>query len=220
MPQKKKMGVGRAQLARYSGLALAGTGRLEEALRVFDEETASANMPEWMRLSQIGSMYYVAEQFDKTLEYRRRAAVVANDDVTPSMDLAICLLDHFTFVDEAKVLLAKIESRTLSDTSASFLPKLRGMIAYRENDFRSADRCFREALAGLEKKAKGRYHLYEGSLLTLNARLAVVNAALSNKADAEKFFNISRSFLLATKRQDLIDAYHTYSNRNPLPQPA
>jgi hypothetical protein len=86
------------------------------------------------------------------------------------------------------------------------------MIAYRENDFRSADRYLRESLAGKEKKAQGRYHLFERSLLTLNGQLAVVNAALGNRAEAEKFVKISRDYLVATKRQDLIDAYHRFSS--------
>jgi hypothetical protein len=127
------------------------------------------------------------------------------------MDLAICLVDHFDLVDEAKALLAMLEPKTLSDHGPTFLSNLRGMIAYRQNDFRSANQHLREALAGVEKKAKVRPHAFESSLLVLNGRLAVVNAALGNRAEAEKFFKISHDFLVATKRQDLIDAYHRFS---------
>jgi tetratricopeptide (TPR) repeat protein len=209
--QTKKMGIGRAQLARYSAQALAGTGRLEEAIKIFNEETASANMPEWLRLSQIGTIYHVAGQFDNALEYRRRAATASTDDASPVVGLANYLVEHFSFVDESKALLAKVETKTLCDIGSTALPKLRGIIAYRENDFRSADRYLREALAGMEKKAQARYHLFERSLLTLNGQLAVVNAALGNRAEAEKFFKNSCDFLVATKRQDLIDAYHRFS---------
>lgn len=216
--QRTKLGIGPAELARYWGLALAGTGQVEQGITIFSKEAAASNMPQWMRLSHIATMYNVAQQFDKALEVRRECFAVSGEDAIAGIDLASYLLDPFEFVDEAKALLAKVETKTLPAIAVPSISRLRGMIAHREKDFRLADRYFRESLAGTLQSAKNRYHVFEASILLLNARLAIVNAALGNKAEAENFFKASRDYLAATKRQDLIDDYHNHLGRNPVPQ--
>lgn len=218
--QRTKIGMGRAELARYWGLALAGTGQIEQGITIFSKEAAASKMPEWMRLSHIATMYNVAQQFEKALETRRECFVVSGEDPIAGIDLASYLLDPFDSVDDAKSLLAKVETKTLPAIAISAIPRLRGMIAYREKDYRLADRYLRESLAGTLESAKTRYHVFEGSILLLKAKLAIVNAALGNKDEAKSFFEASRDYLAATKRQDLIDAYNGHLNSRPVPQTA
>lgn len=208
--KRTKIGMGRAEVARYWSLALAGTGQVEQGMKLFSEEAAASNMPEWLRLSHIGTMYNVAQQFDKALEYRRQSFVASNEDSIACIDLASYLLDPFEFVEEAKVLLSKVEGKTLAAIVIPAVTRLRGMIAYREKDFVSADRLFRESLAGVLQNAKNRYHVFESSILLLNAKLAIINAALGNRVEAQRFFKGACAYLVATKRQDLISAYHGY----------
>src|SRR5206468_2564867 len=106
----------------------------------------------------------------------RRAAVTAsNEDATACIDLASYLVDPMTMTEEAKSWLKKIETKTIPAIGESYIPLLKGLIAWRENDFQTANSHFSEALKIKEKNAKNRYFAFEASILSLKGRLAIVN---------------------------------------------
>ncbi len=217
---RTKIGIGRADLARYWGLALVGTGLVEQGIAIFTKEAEEAQMPEWMKVSHLAVMYNVAQQFDKALECRRQAVAVSNGDVNASIDLANYLVDPLNFPDEAKALLAKIETKTVPAIGRPYIPLIKGLIAWREGHFKSADSLLRESLRGTEQNANNRYYIFESSILIGKGRLAVVNAALGNKAEAQKFFAESEAYLSTTKRNDLIAEYKKHMAQSAVAQPA
>lgn len=213
--KRTKIAIGRGELARYQSLALVGQGLIEEGVALFNQEAETAEMPEWIKFSHLAVMYNVAQDFEKSLHYRRAAVVSSKEDGVACIDLAIYLVDPMRIPEEANAWLKKIETKTLPVITQSSIPLLRGLIAWRQNDFQSANAYFSEALRGKEKNAgNNRYFVFEAAILLLKARLAIVNAAMGNKQVAQRYFEECASYLSTTKRNDLIAEYEKYAGRS------
>jgi tetratricopeptide (TPR) repeat protein len=217
---RTNVGISKANLARYWALALVGTGHLEQGVKIFNDEAEKEKMPEWLKLSFIAEMYNVAQQFDKSLELRRQSVSLCNGETTAVIDLAIYLVEHFTFVDEAKALLAEVETKTVPVIGKPFVLSLKGLIAWREGDYQTAERFFRESLQLKQANAKNKYYIYEGGILLAKGRLAMVNAALGNKQVAQQLFAEAEPYLKVTRCDELIAEYHKHMSATPSLQSA
>jgi tetratricopeptide (TPR) repeat protein len=209
--RRTKMGIGRGELARYWALALVGKGQVEQGIAIFNQEAAAAEMPDRMKYSHLATMYHVAQNFEKCLECRRAAVVASKEDGVACIDLATYLVDPMGMTEEAKEWLKKIETKSLPVITQPSIPYLRGLIAWREKDYQSANAHFSEALEGKQKHAKNKYFAFEAVILSLRGRLAIVNAALGNYDVARSYFDECSSYLAATKRDDLINEYEKFA---------
>src|SRR6185369_16827359 len=99
-----------------------------------------------------------------------------------SLDYGAYVVQRFNRPDEARKLLAIAEATPLPELAGAAVPALRGMIAFREGNFGSADASMREALAILQKRPKNKRYIFEPSILIAEGYLAVINAALGNQA--------------------------------------
>ena len=201
------IGIGEAGVARYRALALAGLGQLEQAVADFRETAERTNMPEWLFCSQLAAIYTVARQYDKGLEALHRAMDSATDKSTVCIDLGSYLVRRFNRPDEARRLLAQAETLQLSELARVHLHSLRGAIAFREKDFKAMDKHMHEALAGLERHAVPRPHIFEAPIRTVKGYLAVSSAALGNKSAARSYFAQAEKLLAVTGMDDLLAEY-------------
>jgi tetratricopeptide (TPR) repeat protein len=208
--RSRKMGIGEAEMARYRALALAGLGKLDEALNCFNEAAGAAKMPQWLRSSFLSTIHVVAGQYDKALQCHRQAVAEATDKATPSIDLAAFLVQRFNYPAEAKELLAAAEKSPLTETARPHVSAVRGVIALRQNDFATANRLLLEALAGFEKNAGRRRYIFEPSILLTQGYLAVANAALGNKQAAREYFAKSEKYLAVIRLDEVIAMYKSH----------
>lgn len=204
-----KIGIGEAEKARYRALALAGLGRLDEAVASFTAAAEKANMPKWLFHSHLAGVYTSAKQYDKGLECYRQALEAAADKSSVCLDLGVYLVQRFNCPDEARQLLAAAEASQLPELARCYLPYLRGSIALRENDFAAVDLNLREALARFEKHAANKFYIFEPSLLICKGYLAISCAALGKKDEARKYFAESGKYLSTICLDGMVKQYET-----------
>jgi hypothetical protein len=123
------------------------------------------------------------------------------------------LVQRFNRPQEAKEFLAQAEKMQLSELALSHLALLRGIIAFRENDFSAMDKDVREALADFEKHPPAKRFIYEASILNCKGYLAVSCAALGRKKEARKYFTQVKKYLDVTDRKDVIKGYEDWIGR-------
>jgi len=190
-----KIAIGAAEIARYRALAYAGLGRLDEAVKVFEAAAETAKMPAWLFHVHLATIYSTAKQYEKALEMYRLALDEATDKSIVLIDMSGFLVERFNRPDEAKQFLAQTEGLQLSELARTFLPKVRGLIAWREKDFAAMDKHLREALAGYEKQPPNKYYIFEPTILGCKGYLAVSSAALGKKDEARAYYDVAGEYL-------------------------
>ena len=149
-------------MARYRALALAGLGRLDEAVTGFRAAAERANTPPWLYHTALAGIYSIARQYYKALESYRTAFEAATDKSIICIDLAMYLVSRFNLPQEAGQLLSQAEKMQLPENAIAHLALLRGVIAWRQKDYSAMDRYLHEALADFEKHPRAKRYLYEG----------------------------------------------------------
>src|SRR5450756_424344 len=203
-----KIGIGEAEMARYRALALAGLGRLDEAVNGFGEAAEKSNMPRWLFHVHMATIYSTAKQYDRGLEMYRLALEEATDKSVVWIDMGIFLVERLHRADEAKQLLAQAEAVQLSELARNYLPNLRGKIAYREKDYATAERHMRETLTGYQKQPPQKYYIFEPAILICKGYLAASCAAQGKKDEARNFFAESGKYLSIICLDELVTQYH------------
>jgi tetratricopeptide (TPR) repeat protein len=210
---KTNIGINDYSMARYHALALAGSGRLDEAITGFGTAAERANTPPWLFHTMLAGVYSLARQYDKALETYRMAFEEATDKSIICIDLAMYLVSRFNRPQEARQLLAQAEKMQFPENAIPHLALLRGAIAYREKNFSEMDKYVREALADFEKHPRAKRYLYEGSILNCKGYLAVSSAALGRKSEARKYFAQVEKYPGWVDRKDLISEYEDWIGR-------
>lgn len=205
-----KIGIGEAEMARYRALALAGLGRVDEAVKGFNAAAEKSNMPRWLCHVHLATIYSVAKQYDQGLEMYRLALDEATDKSVVWIDMGIYLVERFHRVDEAKQLLAKAETAQLSELARNYLPNLRGKIAYHEKDYAAAEGHMRQTLAGYEKQPPTKHYIFEPAILICKGYLAASCAAQGKKDEARKLFAVSGEYLSVVCLDELVTQYHAF----------
>ena len=205
----RKFGLGEAAIARYRALALTGLGKLDQAIEEFTRAAEATNMPPWLRLTHLATIYTVAEQYDQGLDCYRQALEVATEKGIVCLDYGAYLVQRFNRPAEARQLLAMAEATALPELASAAVPALRSMVAFREGQFAAANQAMSEALGILEKQPKNKYYIFEPSILLAQAYLAVINAALANKDAARAYFAKAEKYLEVIRMDELLSEYRS-----------
>lgn len=205
-----KIGIGAYLMARYRAIALAGMGRLDQAMECFSAAAEQAKAPQWQVHTFQASIYSVAKQYDKAFDCYRLALEESTDKTVVCLDMGILLAERLNRPNEAKALLAQAENLQLSEREREYVPFLRGMIAYRERDFVAMDKNIREFFSRFEKKPSSKAHIYEASLLKCKGYLAVSSAAMGRKDEARKYYEQSKQYVALLGLNDLTADYQAF----------
>jgi tetratricopeptide (TPR) repeat protein len=205
--RQTNIGIGDFNIARYRALALAGLGRLNEAMTGYSAAAEKAQTPPWLLHMNQASIYITARKYDKALECYRQALAEAPDKPVVALDLGMFLVQRLNSPTEAKQLLVQAEKGQLSELERVYVPYLRGVIAFRERDYARMDTHIREALAEFEKRAAKKFYIFESALLTCKGYFAVASAALGRKDQAKRYFAQSKEYLRLIELNDLLAAY-------------
>jgi tetratricopeptide (TPR) repeat protein len=212
--QATHIGLNDFSVARYRALALAGLGRLDEALSGFRTAAEKTETPAGLYYPTLASIYTVARQYDQALASYRTGLEEATDKSTLYIDLGMYLVGRFNQPQEARQFLAQAEKMQLTELAISHLALLRGVIAFREKDFSAMDQYVREALADFEKRPPAKRYIYDAVILNCKGYLAVSSAALGQKKEARKYFAQAEKYLELIDRKDLINEYQDWIGRN------
>jgi len=212
-----KIAIGEAEVARYRALALAGLGKLDEAVSGYTASAQKAKMPTYLYYSHLANIYTAAKAYDHGLECYRNAFQEATDKSSVCLDMGVYLVQRFNEPEEARKLLAMAEELQLTELARCYVPYLRGAIALRENDFAAVEKNLREALAGFEKHAANKMYIFEPSLLICKGYLAVSCAALGKKDEAQRYYAEAGKYLSVICLDDLVKLYEGFMQGSQVP---
>jgi len=200
-PQISAVTVPATELTRNRTKALAGLGRLDEALAEYSHCEGRPDCPTWLYKLFVASLYTTAKQQDKAIEFNL-ASIAAKPTSTAWIDLANRYARYKCDPVKARAAMAEADKSPVADMAKPFRIRCLGIIAYLEGDFAAA-KCDLEIAIELVEKAKGRPYR-DGHLSIARAYLCCVLARQGDLVDAKKQFALSKAYLVATDEAELL----------------
>jgi tetratricopeptide (TPR) repeat protein len=197
----RKIALPEAALARHRAKALAGLGRLEEALAEYKQFKGQPDNPAWLYLLFVEGFYGIAKQYDKAIEYNL-ASIAEKPTSTGYLDLAERYARRKRDAAKARAALAEAEKSPLSDNSGPFLHRGRGVTACLEGDFAAAKSELTTAIELVEKDKHRHYR--DGFLAIARGYLCCVLAKQGDLSGARKCLEQARAYLTATNEAELL----------------
>jgi tetratricopeptide (TPR) repeat protein len=174
--------------------ALAGLGRLDEALGHFRPVADDPDMPHHMYWTYKALIYQTAREREKALDCVARAAELAPENPIALIDHALALLTVRSDVPTARDLLTRARQHALSDVSTPLCEFAEGVLALK-------DRRPTEAIPLLESAERGLRPFTGGNpaigiiIARIRANLALAHAAVGDHAAARRAYHTAERVL-------------------------
>jgi hypothetical protein len=181
--------------------ALAGMGRLAEALEVVKPLATDAEFPGWLYWGRLSSVYRAARDDEQAFVCLERSAELAPENATVLVDLALALLRDKRDVARAGEIVQRVKQHALSDIAVHFLHAAEGMLALEKGKPYEARELFERALAGLSSltsPATG------PTIDRLHAYLCLAEAGVGNYESARRHVDQATPRLKALGQDDLL----------------
>jgi tetratricopeptide (TPR) repeat protein len=189
------------ELTRNRTKALAGMGRLAEALAEYKQCEGRPDCPTWLYKQFVGSLYTTGKQYDKAIEYNLMS-IAEKPTPTAWADLANRYARYKRDPVKAREAMTEADKSPIADAAKPFRIRCLGIIAYLEGDYVTAKRELEAAIA-LVEKAKARPYR-DGHLGVARAYLCCVLAKLGDLPAAKECFALAQEYLEATEETELI----------------
>ena len=192
------------QYAFFEAKALAGLGRLDEALDTVREYADDPNTPAWLYWGQLADVFHAAKLGDRAIECSEKAVEHAPDNPTVLIDLAMALLRYRRDQARARPLLERARAHEISDLLAPFVLMAEGVLALEEGRPEKARGLLEEST----RRAEPLRHttaLMGAAIDRIHTYLTLACAAVGDHAAAEEHFRIAEPRLRAFDTTDLID---------------
>ncbi len=135
------------ELDAYEAQALAGLGRLDEALSRLDGYKDDPDIDPWYLCAKYAEVYDIAGKEDELLETHLSAMHDAPETPVVLLDAALAMLRIDRNIEAAGRLVAKVREEPFGGPGAAMLPFLEGLLAYRNGNLRLALEHFRAGQA-------------------------------------------------------------------------
>jgi len=190
------------ELGFYRAKALAGMGKLPEALEEFSQYNGQPDCPSWFYKTRVSAIYSTARQYDKALEYALEAI---REKPTPLLylDLTNRYLRYLNDPVRARAALAEAEKSTLPDLAIPYHLRCLGILAFLEGDYSTARQKLEESLEMMQKNPHVPFRT--GHISIANAYLCCVSAKQGDLATARKNFQEAEEYLIATDETELLE---------------
>jgi tetratricopeptide (TPR) repeat protein len=188
-------------LGRYRAEALAGLGRLSEALAEFSQYENQPGCPSWMYKSFVANLYNHAKQPDTALEWNLKA-IQEKPKPTNYMSLANRYVINKRDPVRARAALKEAEKGPMTEFEIPFYHRCLGITAYLEGNWSGARQELEISLKMMEQSP----HLpgRAGRINVAKAYLCCVLGKQGEDAAARKLLAESRKYLVATGRDELL----------------
>lgn len=195
------VGVPETELIRNRAKAIAGQGRLHEALTEYKQCEGRPDCPSWLYKLFVAMLYAVAKDYDKSIEYRLQS-IAEKPGTIAWLDLGYLYARRKRDPVKAREAVAEADKSPLPDLAKPSRIRCLGIIAYLEGDYAAA-RSNLETSIALVDKAKGR-PFRDGHLSIARAYLCCVLAKQGDLAGAKRCFALAKEYLIATKEDELL----------------
>lgn len=187
--------------ARYEAKALAGSGRLDEALAVLRPLSYDRRIAPEALWSARASVYWTASQYDQAIELREKTLECAPDDPVMLLNLADELLVLGRDTDRARQLVERAGGIAMSDKMRAYLMKVEGIIALEAGDVCLAVERLEDAQRRLRRFTNP---LSASSVDLIDGWLALAKALSGDLAAAREHFGRAEPRLRAKKMDKLL----------------
>lgn len=192
------------QYAFFEAKALAGLGRLEEAMDTVRPFADDPKTPAWLYWGQLADVFHIAKLGNRAIECGEKAVENAPDNPTVLIDLAMARLRYHRDTVRARPLLEQVRSHEISDILRPFITMAEGVLALEENRPEKARELLDEA-ARLAEPLRNTTALMGGAIDRIHTYLTLAYAATGDLPAAENHFQIAEPRLRAFETNDLIE---------------
>ena len=201
------------EFATRKAVALAGLGKLDEALTVMEPFSDPSKIPHWLYLSRLADVYETGGQRDRSLECRSQAYEADTGNSTLQLSYANALLRLDRDLERAGQLVEKFELLPLSDQQEVILPLIKGLLELNRGNYRLAVNQCTEAINRLKpyvaNQPYSRFHADNARAYT-----AIALAELGEMEEAERLFQSALPRLKALNSTQIIERYQQAVQRN------
>lgn len=183
--------------------ALAGLGRLSEAVELVAPLADHPNHPQWLYCSRLAEVYAFADKRDEHLAWNEKALALAPQNATLLLDQALSLLRFQIDLPRARQLLVQARSHALSDLLAPAADAVEGVLLLEEG---KPDQARDKLVAGIDGLNRFRHASPQVPAMQdrFRAYLALSLAALGDRSAAEHQLRLAEPRLRALNRGDLL----------------
>jgi tetratricopeptide (TPR) repeat protein len=181
--------------------ALAGLGRLDEALEVVKPLVTEEEIPAWLYWNRLSGVYTAARDREQAFACLERAASLAPDNATMQLDWALALLRRKRDVARAEEIVQRVKTHALSDIVMHFLHYAEGILALEKGKPYEARELLQQALAGQNSLTNP---VARRVCDILHAYLCLAEAGIGNYESARRHFDQATPRLKALREDDLL----------------
>lgn len=191
------------ELAFRKGQALAGLGRLDEALRAVEPFSDGEVIPEWLYLSRLPDLYLTAKRPDAALAAIEDAVELAPDNAVVLLDAARMIVWERHDPRRARELLEEGRTHALSDVMEPFATYIEGMIRLEEGQAHEARALLESAYQGAAR-FRHASPLMGSALDQMHVSLALACAGEGDTESTRRHYQLARPRLEALKLDESI----------------
>lgn len=196
----------REEVAFRKAQAMAGLGRLDEALQLVKPFASGQTIPPWLYWSRLSEVYKTAKRYGDARSADEKALELAPENATVLIDVARTAIWHDHDVQRSRDLLARARSHAISDVLQPFAIYVEGLIRLEEGQSQESLRLLQESYQGAS--AFRHASPLMGSILDqMHLSIALAHAQLGDLASAQRHYEIARPRLLALRLDEHIARY-------------
>jgi tetratricopeptide (TPR) repeat protein len=192
------------QFAFFEAKALAGLGRLDEAMEKVRPYADDPDTPPWLYWGSLADMFTAAHLGDRAIEALQKAHEHASDNVTILIDLALCRLRYRRDAAGARPLLEEARRHEVPEPLVPFLLAAEGMLALEERRPEDARRLLEESLQRSEP-LRHMSPLLGAAIDRTHAYLCLACAAAGDVVSAARHFRQAEPRMRAFGAEDLLE---------------
>jgi hypothetical protein len=194
------------QIDHYKALALAGLGRLDEALQGYEKYGDGRQIPKWRYWSNCSGIYAAGNDGQGAVQAMEKAAEAGPTQVSVLLDYAISLLRRRRDPRHARQVLDEALKYPVPDIIAYSVDLCRGLIALDEDRPHDAVECLNQALDKVSQ-FRNATPLHGSSVDRVRACLAIAYAATGDYETALRHYRIAEPRVAALRYDDLRDRF-------------
>jgi len=198
------------ELLFRTATAMAGQGRLSEALRLVEGLANSNELAPGFYQTRLASLFFATKYYTRALQLQQEARTI-NPSASATIDLAFTMAKWIGDYQTARTLLDEIEIEKISPLAKIFVFYARGIVAIDLKEYDVASRFLEDALI------LGKNHFGTPLMKTVMAgALAYYGlglAGLGRPSDAKRFFDLAKPLLEACKDTQLLAQCEAAQNK-------